>query len=115
MARQGETQPRIEALDACAQACDHCAAACLREEDPKAMARCIALDMDCAAICRLTSAFVARGSDFAGELGSACAAVCRACAEECGKHPAEHCRRCADACTRCAQACEDGGLGRLPA
>lgn len=117
MAKQADPKSRIDVLDACAQACDRCAGACLREEDAKAMARCIALDVDCAAICRLASAYVARGSDFAGELRSTCASVCRACAEECGRHSAEHCQQCAKACSRCAEACEDGGtsLGSLPA
>lgn len=43
-------QTCIDACNACAVACDHCAAACLQEADVKSMARCIALDMDCAAI-----------------------------------------------------------------
>ena len=38
----------IEACHRCADACDHCAAACLLEDDVKAMARCVALDIDCA-------------------------------------------------------------------
>lgn len=46
----------IEACNACATACDHCAAACLAEDDAKAMARCIALDIDCAQLCRLAPA-----------------------------------------------------------
>lgn len=40
----------IEACDQCAAACNHCSTACLQEQDVKMMARCIALDMDCAAI-----------------------------------------------------------------
>ena len=43
----------IDACNACAAACDNCATACLAEEDVKMMARCIALDIDCAQICRL--------------------------------------------------------------
>jgi len=31
----------------CAQACNHCAASCLQEQEVKAMAKCIALDIDC--------------------------------------------------------------------
>src|SRR5690242_19857369 len=49
---QGRFAACIDACNACADACDHCAAACLAEDDPKPMARCIALDMDCAAMCR---------------------------------------------------------------
>jgi hypothetical protein len=42
-----------------------CATKCLQEPDVKRMARCIALDMDCAAICRLASGYMAPGSEFA--------------------------------------------------
>lgn len=89
----------------CAAACDHCATACLQEPDPKAMARCIALDLDCADLCRLSAAFMARGSDFAKEICTLCAKVCEECGAECAKHQVEHCQACAAACRRCAEAC----------
>jgi hypothetical protein len=95
----------IEACNACADACDACASACLQEDDVKMMARCIALDVDCAAICRLAAGFMARGSEHARALCRACAEVCQACADECARHPHEHCRRCAEACRRCAEEC----------
>jgi len=95
----------IEACDACARACDHCAAACLDEPDVQAMRRCIALDMDCAAICRYAAGAMARDSEFAMQTCAVCAEICEACGEECGRHPAEHCQACAAACKRCATAC----------
>ena len=95
----------IEACNDCADACDHCATACLAEPDPKPMARCIALDMDCAAICRLASGYMARGSEFASAICAACAEVCEACGAECEKHDMEHCKKCAEACRRCADEC----------
>lgn len=95
----------IEACYACAAACDHCAAACLQEQDVEAMARCIALDMDCAQICRLAASFMARGSEFAKELCQLCAKVCQACGDECAKHQMAHCQECAQACYRCAEEC----------
>jgi hypothetical protein len=95
----------IEACNACASACDHCSTACLDEPDVKMMARCIALDMDCAQICRAASAFMARGSSFAKTLCALCADVCQACGDECGKHQAAHCQECAAACRQCADAC----------
>jgi hypothetical protein len=98
-------QTCIDACNACAVACDHCAAACLQEADVKSMARCIALDMDCAAICRLAAGYMARGSEFAGALCRLCADVCQACGEECAKHPMDHCQQCATACRRCADEC----------
>jgi hypothetical protein len=95
----------IEACNACADACDHCAAACLREQDVHMQARCIALDIDCAAICRLAAGYMARGSEFAKALCAQCAEVCQACGEECAKHEMDHCRECAAACRRCADEC----------
>ena len=96
----------IEACNACATACDHCAAACLAEDDPKAMTRCIALDIDCAQLCRFAAGAMARGSDMAGEICALCAKLCIACAEECAKHDMEHCQACARACRQCADACK---------
>ena len=100
----------IEACNACATACDHCANACLDEKDPRAMARCIRLDMDCSAICRLASAAMARGSEQASAICGLCAQICDACADECGHHQMGHCQDCATACRRCAQACR--GMGQ---
>lgn len=69
------------------------------------MARCIALDIDCAAICRLAAGFMARGSEFSSQLCRECAAICKACGDECGKHSASRCQACAAACARCADEC----------
>jgi hypothetical protein len=79
--------------------------ACLKEDNVKMMARCIALDMDCAAICQLAAATIARGSEHTKEICELCADICEACAEECGKHKAPHCQSCAAACRACAVAC----------
>jgi hypothetical protein len=69
------------------------------------MAKCIALDMDCAAVCQLAAAAIARGSDHAHAICRLCAEVCKACGDECSSHEAQHCKTCADACHRCAVAC----------
>lgn len=98
-------QSCIEACNTCADACDHCAISCLQESDPKAMARCIALDMDCAQICRLASAYMARGSELAGAICQTCADICDACGDECEKFQMAHCQECAQACRRCADEC----------
>ncbi len=98
-------QSCIDACNACADACDNCAAACLREEDVKMMARCIALDIDCAQLCRFAAAAMARGSEHAAAICQLCATLCAACADECAKHQMEHCQRCAEACRACAAAC----------
>ncbi len=99
-------QACIEACNACAVACNACIAGCLQEADVKMMARCIALDIDCAAMCQLAAAAMARNSEMAKHLCRVCAEICLACAAECGQHHHDHCKRCADACKKCAQACE---------
>lgn len=101
----------IDALNKCAAECNHCAVACLEEQDVKMLARCIKLDIDCAEICSLAISFVARGSEHAQHLLDECADICNACAEECEKHAAmgmEHCRSCAEVCRACAEACKSG-------
>lgn len=98
-------QSCIDACYACAVACDNCAASCLREEDVKMMARCIALDMDCSQSCRLAASFMSRDSSFAADFCKLCADLCQACGDECGKHQTSHCQECAQACHRCADEC----------
>ncbi|MGH8131595.1 MAG: four-helix bundle copper-binding protein [Steroidobacteraceae bacterium] len=100
-----DLQSCIEACNDCAVACDHCATACLGEENVKALARCIALDIDCAEVCRTAAALMSRGSEFSAEFCELCAKVCDACAEECERHDMDHCRACAEACRRCAEEC----------
>ena len=95
----------IEACQACALACDHCLAACIHEQNPKHMADCMALDADCAEICRLTTAYMARGSAHAVAACALCADICDACGAACSQHEMDHCQACAVACKRCADEC----------
>ncbi len=95
----------IDACYACADACDHCAIACLQEPDPKHLARCIALDIDCAQVCRLAAGFMARGSAHDSAACAFCAMLCEACVHECDQHAMDHCSACAEACRRCAAEC----------
>lgn len=97
----------IDACLACLQACEHCAASCLQEDDVKMMARCIELDRSCADLCTLAAREMARGSDFAERVCQLCAEVCDACGAECGRHKMDHCQRCAEACRACAKACRE--------
>ncbi|WP_407924129.1 four-helix bundle copper-binding protein [Piscinibacter terrae] len=71
----------------------------------KMMARCSALDIECAAICQLAAASMARGGEFASAICAVCADICEACGDECAKHSMAHCQDCAKACQRCAQEC----------
>ena len=67
MAHQ-QYQSCIDACNKCADLCDHCASACLSEGNVNEMTRCVALDIDCAAICRLAAGYMARGSELAKEI-----------------------------------------------
>ena len=95
----------IDACNACADACDHCAASCLQEDNVQMMSDCIATDIDCAAICRLATGFMARGSRDAAKICQLCAEICERCGQECAKHEKDHCQKCAEACKRCAEEC----------
>jgi hypothetical protein len=99
----------IQACYDCADACDICATECLRENDVKIIVKCIALDIDCAQLCRVAAGFMARGSAAASVICLACANICDMCAEECAKHPMPHCQDCAAACRRCADECRQMG------
>ena len=106
MHQSSQYQSVIEALNACAAACDHCYDACFQEQDLHMMARCIRLDRDCAEICKMTASALARNSETAKTLLQACADICRECGTECAKHNQhEHCRQCAEACQACEKAC----------
>lgn len=95
----------IQACYACAEACNHCAVECLQEQDVKMMARCIALDIDCAQICEAAASAMARASESAKSYCELCAKACDQCAAECERHSMSHCKECAQACRRCAQEC----------
>lgn len=95
----------IDACLNCAAICNHCASSCTQEEDVKLMARCIQLDMECAALCYAAAQLMSLGSDKAKELCRLCADACEACGEECGKHQMKHCQECADACRKCVEEC----------
>jgi len=97
----------IDACLRCAAICNHCASSCTQEDDVKMMARCIQLDMECAAICYAAAQLMSVGSSKAVEICRICAAICEECGNECGQHKTEHCQECAEACRRCAEACRN--------
>lgn len=102
----------VEAAAACAAVCTTCADACLEEDDPAALRKCIRTNLDCAEICALTGRLIARpGKQDPDTLRAqleACAIACRVCATECDRHAEtmKHCRICAESCRACANACE---------
>jgi hypothetical protein len=103
--RYHEYQECIEACLNCVYFCNHCASSCLEEEDSDKLARCIQLDLECAAVCKAAADLMALGSDHANQLCQICADICAACAEECDKYTYSHCRECAKICRVCAEEC----------
>jgi hypothetical protein len=107
-----EAYALVQAAAECAFACTACADACLEEDDPAELRRCIRLNLDCAEICTLTGRLIARPGpqdpDLLRTQLEACATACRACAAECEAHAEhmEHCRICAESCRACAEACD---------
>ena len=103
----------IDTLTECATTCTQCADACLGEDDPSAMTRCIRLDLDCADICTVTARVLSRQTEYVAEITrtqlEACVAACRACGDECRSHGdhMEHCKVCAESCQRCEEACRE--------
>jgi hypothetical protein len=107
-----EAYALVQAAAECAFTCTTCADACLEEDDPAELRRCIRLNLDCAEICTLTAKLIARPGpqdpDLLRTQLVACATACRACAAECEAHAEhmEHCRICAESCNACAEACD---------
>ena len=102
----------VQAAAECTYCCTTCADACLEEDEPGNLRKCIRLNLDCAEICSVTAKMIARpGAQDRNVLRAqldACIAACRACADECDDHAEmhEHCRICAECCRACADACE---------
>lgn len=101
-----ETNDLLQSLMKCIVACEHCADACLDEDDPGRLAICIRLDRDCADLCTLAARMIGRGSAHTPEVLQLCIALCKACGQECARHPHDHCRKCAEVCRDCLQRCE---------
>lgn len=102
----------VQATAECTYVCTTCADACLEEDDPASMRKCIRNNLDCADVCTATGRLIARpGEQEPGTLRAqldACATACRACADECERHAdaMKHCAVCAEACRACADACD---------
>ena len=98
-------QQLLQTLSNCINHCNHCADACLDEENVKMMVKCIRTDRVCATVCKATAEVLATSHSDVQGLLDYCARTCETCAEECAKHEAQHCKDCAEACRECAQAC----------
>ena len=92
----------IENCNEAAEVCEWCADECLGDPD---MEECARLCRDVADLTSLHARFMARGSDYSGQLAATCADACEACAEECSQHDADHCQVCAEVLSECAETC----------
>ncbi len=98
----------IQACLQCMQACNVCTVASLQNAEVNSFARCIQLNMECAAICRSAAELMSLNSTFSGRLIELCMDICNDCAAENGLHASlgvGACRICAEACLHCATVC----------
>lgn len=93
-------------LDQCHESCLEGVVHSLNEGGDFAKLDHIRWLLDCADICQLSTNFVLRHSDYAGDLLSTCAFVCEDCAQSCETFfEDEHMKNCAEICRNCAEAC----------
>ncbi|MFC5972661.1 four-helix bundle copper-binding protein [Halomarina salina] len=100
------SEEQRECIDNCneaAQVCEWCADECAGHGEE--MAECVRLCRDVADIASLHARFMARDSDYSGDLGELCAEACEACADECEQHDHDHCQACVDVLRECAETC----------
>jgi hypothetical protein len=103
-----QMRQRIDLTSHCAGICLETMQYCLQQSGPHAEQSHIRLMEDCAEICRTASDFMARGSQFHGEVCGVCADVCAACADECARFgDDEMMQRCAQTCRECADMCRE--------
>src|SRR5690606_16607024 len=84
---------------------ERCTVACLQEGNVNALADCIAITIDCAAVVRLASACMGRRSKMMSVICAACVEVCERCQDECAKYQMDYCQACLEACRHCAEQC----------
>lgn len=88
-----ENRAVLDALARCTAARAYCADARLSEDNAQMMVGCIRTDRDCADICWVTAAFIARNSPHIMKEGIE---ICQKCCDECSQHQHAHCQQCAE-------------------
>ena len=99
-------QELISVIGKCINACNHCADACLDEDNVKMMVDCIRTDRVCAEVCSSLSQVLHTSYSNVDGLVQYCITVCTDCANTCENHDHDHCKACAEACRECITACE---------
>lgn len=104
-----ELQDCMTTCSDCANLCNQCAHHCLHMGVLHASPQHQGIMRDCADICALAAAFMARSSHHSPRICRACAQICSECADSCESLAKgdDMMTRCADHCRRCAAACEN--------
>jgi hypothetical protein len=104
----------LDACTACAAVCNEASHHCLTQiekgsTDKDHHSRTHHLTADCATICSVSAALVARQGPLMDAQCNACAEACRRCAEECekGQEIAGIMRDCARICRECERSCRE--------
>lgn len=91
---------------ATAISCEQTAANGLMEKNVQEFREWIALARDCADLCWLTSAMMARNSAHAPHLAKECAKACERCMKACERFEHTYCADLARTCRSCMQSCK---------
>lgn len=97
----------LNTLQTCISTCAETSSLVLQQSNANLLLRVSKLSRDCADLCQLTAAFVARESEHLVYVLRECAELCRTCADEQARHAATiaACKRAEDACRRAEDAC----------
>lgn len=92
----------------CAETCMRTVRHCLTEGGEHAATEHITMLLDCADICQLSNAAMARESRHHGDICTLCATICEDCATDCESFENdEKMAECAASCRSCAAACRE--------
>ena len=102
-------------MDECIRSCTDCSrvcletiAYCLEQGGQHASAADIKLLQDCADICQVSAASMARKSEMHGRFCALCAEIGEKCVEACERLGGDaQMQRCAEACRKCAEQCRE--------
>jgi hypothetical protein len=89
----------------CYKTCSKIIMYCLEQGGEHASPDHVRLLMDCAEICKLSTSFMLRDSEFAAKLCELCAEVCERCAQDCASMEDDTMAECAEVCRKCAESC----------
>lgn len=95
----------LQTVQNCEAICEHMISLLLCYKDVHARALQIQLLRDCADICSITAAYLARQSLLIPSITNLCAYICELCGNECKKFPDPESQKCSQICLNCAKEC----------